>query len=868
MSDELERLRLEVEALRLANTALEAQMLAGAEQGDAMLREVEAQRNALRSANWEQRVLSGFVQRVMDTAGSLVIVLGPDGRVRLANRRCEEELGEVAKDLIGRVLDDLLPDEERTALAERLPALPWPVISPLFETVRRQGNYAAEHRLAGCNGHYRNYLFDAAMLHDPQGKEEGAVVNATDITLLKQQEARLRRSETLLKEAQRLALMGSWELNPVTGALSWSDEVFRIFEVDPDQFGASYETFLAAIHPDDREHVDQAYQDSLRRHRGYDITHRLLFADGRVKWVHERCATDYAEDGTVLRSIGTVQDVTARHQADEALRLAASVLDNSLNGILITSPQGTILQINQAFTEITGYSAQEAIGKTPNLFKSGQHDEMFYRTMWDTLNRDGHWQGEVWNRHRDGQVIPVWQSISAVRDALGKVTHYIGIFSDITEQKQSEERIHRLAHYDVLTDLPNRLLFNERCGHALERARREGSQMAVMFLDLDHFKHVNDSLGHPVGDALLQAVAQRLKQQLREEDTVARLGGDEFVVILEKVASALDAEWVARKLLAAFSTPFPVQGHDLSMGLSIGISLYPEDGEDVTTLVKNADIALYRSKEQGRGTFQFFEAHLTQLAAERLYIEGELRQAIPRNELMIYYQPQHDLADGRLVGAEALLRWHHPELGLVSPDRFIPIAEDSGLIVPIGAWVLKQACLQAMAWLKAGHPLNRLAVNLSGIQIQRGHIVETVSRVLEETGLPPMRLELEITETYIMRQAERDIRVLEELRDLGVRLAIDDFGTGQSSLGYLKRLPVDQLKIDRSFVMDTPHNGDDTAIVSAIVALGHSLRLEVLAEGVETPEQEALLRELGCDKAQGFYYSKPVEASQFAALLA
>ncbi len=865
MSDELHRLRAEVEALRLANSALEAQMLAGAEQSDAMLREVETQRNALRTAHQGQRTLSGFVQRVMDTAGSLVIVLGPDGRVRLANRRCEEALGEAARDLEGRTLDELLPVDERMALASRLPPLPWEVVSPLFETVRRQGNYSAEHRLAGCNGHFRHYLFDAAMLHDPQGKEEGAVVNATDITLLKQQEARLRRSESLLKEAQRLAHMGSWELELMSNRLSWSDEVFRIFEIDPSRFGASYEAFLAAIHPDDRERVNQAYTESLRSHGSYDLVHRLLLADGQVKWVHERCATHYAEDGSPLRSIGTVQDVTAQRESDESLRLAATVFDSSLNGILITSPEGAILRVNQAFSEITGYSAEEALGRTPRLLKSEQHDAAFYQTMWEALDRTGSWQGEIWDRHRDGHVIPMWQSITAVLDAQGEVSHYIGIFFDITEQKRAAEHIDRLAHYDALTDLPNRLLFNERCTHALERARREGGKVALLFLDLDHFKHVNDSLGHPVGDALLQAVAQRLKQQLREEDTVARLGGDEFVVILEEVAAAADTEWVARKLLEAFTEVFPVRGHDLSLGISIGISMYPNDGEDVTSLVKNADIALYRAKEHGRGNFQFFEAYLTQVAAERLYIEGELRQAIRRDELAIHYQPQHTLDDGGLAGAEALLRWRHPELGQVPPDRFIPIAEDSGLIVPIGEWVLREACRQAKAWLDSGNPLERVAVNLSGVQIQRGDIVATVSRILAETGLPPERLELEITETYIMRQAERDIRVLEQLRDLGVKLAIDDFGTGQSSLGYLKRLPVDKLKIDRSFVMDIPQDADDAAITRAIVALGHSLRLKVLAEGVETPQQEAFLKELGCDAVQGYYYSKPVDVAAFDA---
>lgn len=853
MSDELQRLQAEVAALRTTNSALEARLALS----------TKTRHDPLHSVHQEPLPLSDFAQRVMDTAGSLVIVLDSDGRVRLANRRCHEALGAAARDLEGRVLDDYLPDDECMALAAGLMPLSEPVVSSLFETVRRRGKYSAEHRLADSQGHYRHYLFDAAILRDAQGNEEGAVVNATDITKLKQQETRLRCSESLLKAAQKLARIGSWELDPASNRLIWSDEVYRIFEIDPNRVGASYTNFLATVHPDDRMRVDQAYRESLRTRQDYDLVHRLLFADGRVKWVREQCATNYTDDDTPMHSIGTVQDVTAQHEADESLHLAATVFDSSLNGIIITSPQGVILRVNQAFSRITGYSMEEARGKTVRLFKSEQHDAAFYQAMWSDLEHHGSWQGEIWDRHRDGHLIPIWQSITAVRDTRGEVSHYIGIFFDISEQKQAAEHIDRLAHYDSLTNLPNRLLFYERCLHALERARRENSQVAVLFLDLDHFKHVNDSLGHPVGDALLQVVAQRLKQQLREEDTVARLGGDEFIVVLEDVTAPADAEWVARKLLAAFVEPFPVRGHDLSLGISIGISLFPTDGEDVTSLVKNADIALYRAKAQGRGGFQFFESYLTQVAAERLYLEGELRKAARRGELAIHYQPQHRLTDGCMVGAEALLRWHHPKLGQVPPDRFIPIAEDSGLIVPIGAWVLQEACRQAKAWLDEGVPLERIAVNLSGVQIQRGDIVATVCRILTETGLPPERLELEITETYIMRQAERDIRVLEQLRDYGVNLAIDDFGTGQSSLGYLKRLPVDKLKIDRSFVMDIPQDADDAAITRAIVALGHSLRLRVLAEGVETPEQVAFLKELGCDAAQGYYYSKPIDAAAF-----
>ena len=865
--DALSRLQLEIDALRLANAALERQMMADAVQTDSMLRAMEQQSNALRQANLLQRNQGNFVQRVMDTAGALMIVLGPDGHICQVNRRCVQALENADRTLLGGVLDDWLHPDEKQTLSAQWSGLPWPVYSLLYEAVRCAGSYAGEHRLQDNCGHYRQYWLEANLQYSPQGKEEGAVVSATDVTRLKQQQDRLKQSENLLKEAQKIAQLGHWELNLLDDKLTWSEEVCRIFELDASYTPSCFADFLLFVHPDDRLAVERAYTTSLNERSPYEIKHRLQFTDGCVKWVHERAVTHYDANGKPLRSLGTVQDITNQHLADEQLLLAASVFDNSLNGILITDAQTRILKVNQAFTDIMGYTAEEMIGQRLSLVKSLEHDEAFYQMLWSALEREGKWQGEIWDRRKDGELIPLWQNISSVLDSDGRVIRYIGVFYDLSEQKQNAKHIHHLAYYDPLTNLPNRQHFNERCEQSLIRARREGHSVALLFLDLDRFKHVNDSLGHPVGDELLRFVAQRLQGAVRQDEIVARLGGDEFIVLIENASDNYVIEGVARKILKVLTQPFIAHGHKLEIGTSIGISCYPMDGEDAATLIKHADLAMYQAKAQGRGNFQFYEQHLTALANERLFLESELREALSRDELFVSYQPQYALIDDSLIGAEALLRWRHAEQGLIAPDKFIPIAEDSGLIVSIGEWVLRSACRQAKQWLEAGLGFQRIAVNLSGVQIERSDIFATVSRVLSDTGLPPQHLELEITETYIMQQAEKNIQVMEALRALGVSLAIDDFGTGQSSLSYLKRLPVDKLKIDRSFVMDIPRDSNDMAITRAILALGHSLNLIVLAEGIETAEQVAFLKELECAEAQGYYFSQPIDADSFWRLL-
>ena len=564
---------------------------------------------------------------------------------------------------------------------------------------------------------------------------------------------------------------------------------------------------------------------------------------------------------------GIDRDITARRQAEAELRLAASVFDGTNEAIMITDRRGTILRVNRAFADITGFSAEEAVGQTPRLMSSGCHDDAFFGDLWTSLRETGRWQGEIWNRRKSGERQLVWQSISSLRSEEGGISHYIAVFSDITERKVTEERVRHLAHYDVLTDLPNRLLFDERCAHALERAHRNRCLVGILFVDLDRFKHINDSLGHPIGDRVLREVGERFVHSVREEDTVARLGGDEFIVILEEIRSATDAALVAAKLLRVLEKSLEVEGYELRTTASVGISLYPQDGQDVTTLVKNADAAMYRAKAKGSNTYQFYTRDLTASALERVVLENELRRALEQDELTLFFQPQFSLRENRLIGAEALIRWAHPKKGLVTPDRFIHLAEESGLIVPLGEWVLNEATRQLAQWRGDGLVLDHIAVNVSPAQVDRQDFVAMVRQTLSETAIAPQQLELEVTESFLMANAGPDVSVLEELRSLGVSFAIDDFGTGHSSLSYLKRLPIDRLKIDRSFVRDIPQDPNAEAIVRAILALGRSLQITVLAEGVETREQLAFLVGEDCDGVQGRLFGEPMSASEFSSFV-
>ncbi len=554
-----------------------------------------------------------------------------------------------------------------------------------------------------------------------------------------------------------------------------------------------------------------------------------------------------------------------RGQSNQKFSLAVHAMENTMDGIMVIDAGMYIVSVNKGFTDVTGYTAEEAIGQTPKMFKSPYQDKSFYKELWHRLRQDGRWQGEIWDQRKTGGKYPLLLRLSAVRPE-NQVTHYVGTFNDISQYKDYESALEFLANHDPLTNLPNRILLNNRLEDALGKAKQEKSLLCVMFIDLDRFKIVNDSLGHEVGDRLLQKVAERLVENVRPTDTVARLGGDEFTVLLDQLRTIDEAALIAQKLLDALQEPAHIDEHQLYISASIGISFYPDDGLDANTLLKYADTAMYRAKEEGRDKFKFFSIDMNARAREFMIMANSLRQALQKNQLVIEYQPRVNLASGKMVGVEALIRWNHPELGRISPEKFIPLAEETGLIESIGAWVMQSACLQGKQWLDAGFPL-QVAVNLSVRQFRKQGLVQSILKTVNDTGFRTDLLEVEITESLMMENPQVIKETLLVLREHGIKIAIDDFGTGYSSLSYLKQFPISYVKIDKSFVQDTPEDPDSVAIVKTIISMAKNLRLDLIAEGVETLEQRNFLLAEGCHDAQGFYFSRSVPAAEITAFL-
>ena len=612
---------------------------------------------------------------------------------------------------------------------------------------------------------------------------------------------------------------------------------------------------LVAVEPEPAERA--AIQEQLWSTGVACFERCLAHADGTSFRAEISAALLSLSRGPVVQAL--IRDITAAREHEEQLRDAARIFESLAEAIVITELDGTIAQVNPAFTRITGYPAEEVLGKNPRLLKSGRHEEAFYSEMWARLASKGQWQGEIWNRRRDGSVVPLWQTISVVEGTDQRPRRYVAVSSDISLLKQAEIQLERLAHHDALTQLPNRLRFMQRLDDAIRRSLETGRKVGVVFVDLDHFKSVNDALGHPAGDALLRTVASRLSGVLRDRDLVARLGGDEFVLLLEGVRSMEDALLVAERALEALRPAMVIDGVDIQVTASLGVSLAPDHASDAGALMKQADLAMYEAKEAGRNAVSVFTPALSERMGERFTLETALRGALERGELSLVWQPLVELRTGRPLSVEALLRWYHPAVGAVPPDRFIPVAEWIGLIPAIGAWVLREACAAARRWRDAGLPFQRVAVNVTARQIAAADFATQVLATLRQAGALPSDLELEVTERILGEEVVgAGFDNLEALRRAGVEIAIDDFGTGYSSLSRLKHLPVDVLKIDRSFVDGLPDDSDDRAIAAAIVALARALGLKVTAEGIETRAQADAVSAMGCDRGQGFWIARPM----------
>lgn len=775
-------------------------------------------------------------------------------RYRFVNRPYAELFGLTQQDLIGKHVRQILGEQN------------YAITKPYMDLALSGKAVSYDHLLQSGPNDERAILVKYEPEHDINGHIVGFIAAISDITERKQAEQATTRTRDLLQSIIEHA--------PVR--IFWKDPQLRylgantLFAKD-----AGYASVEQLVNKTD---VDMAWKEQAELYRIDDLavidsnTSKLDFEelqttpDGRTTWLRTSKVPLHDANDQIIGVLGIYQDITERKKAESELRKLSQVVEQNPNPILITDVDANIEYVNQAFIDLTGYSRDEVIGQNPRILNSNKTPASVYKEMWSHLNRGKLWRGELINKRKDGREYIDLTLIAPVRQPDGQITHYFSIKENITRRKQAEERIEKLAHFDQLTGLPNRELLLIRFKFAFGMAKRNSRPLAVFFLDLDRFKNVNDTLGHSIGDQLLIAVAGRIKGAIREEDTVSRLGGDEFILILPNTHEN-GAAHVAGKLIKAISEPYHINQHELIITPSIGISIYPNDGDDFETLSKNADAAMYRVKQAGRNNFCFYAPEMQEHSARALRLESALRHALSRNELQLYYQPQVSIKDGLIVGAEALLRWRHPELGMVPPNEFIPIAEDSGQITQIGAWVLRTAARQLKQWKTSGMPGISVAVNLSAVQFLQANLSELVTQILDETNLPYDSLELELTEAVAMGDPETAIEVMDKLHALGIRMSIDDFGTGYSSLSYLKKFKVAKLKIDQSFVRDITEDPEDKAIVGAIINMATSLGIKTIAEGVETSSQLAFLRLQGCDEVQGYYFSKPLPADQFEAFV-
>jgi len=776
----------------------------------------------------------------------------PQGRFLFVSPAAFEMFGVKPEDLAGRLLPDLCHPEDRAAVA-----------ASLARVVRENMPDTVLYRYLDPEG--RMLWIESTVKRvtlDEKGRVGELVINSRNVSERQEYQQTIdeiqKRNVAILESAGE-GVVGLDRAGNVSFVNAKGAELLGFAQAE--MVGRESHALFHATRPNHTPFPQKEcpiYRGLHERRVAQSSDDYFVRRDG-THFPVEYIGTPILADGQVEGMVLVFRDITERRLTDDKLRQSDTVFANAAESIMMLDAAGAITAVNRAFCEITGYAQDEVMGQKASILKSGRHPPEFYRNMWLQTMETGFWRGEIWNRRKNGEVFLQWGSVTSVRDEKGELRNYVAVFTDITQIKQAEEKLQYLASHDPLTALPNRALLSDRLQHAVLQAANNHGRLALVFIDFDHFKNINDTLGHSAGDVFLTQVAKRLATVVRREDTLARWGGDEFVIVLEQAGNPQQlAEW-AERVLRTLSQPLTLEGHELVPAASMGLCLYPEDGDTPARLIQAADSAMYRAKQLGRNRFEFFTHQLTEDAERRFEMGWQIRRAIAADELLLYYQPQCAASDGRLLGFEALVRWRHPERGLLAPVEFLPLADELGLLADIGDWVLRAACRQVVAWDKTLPEGVRVSVNVAPVQLSPG-FAGKVRRILAETGAPVQRLELEITEGAMERREDARL-VLDALRALGFTLSVDDFGTGYSSLAHIRHLPINCLKIDKSFIDGLPGNDDDLAIVRTILALGTSLKLEVVAEGVETAAQRELLVSLGVQTIQGYFFSRPLPAA-------
>lgn len=678
----------------------------------------------------------------------------------------------------------------------------------------------------------------------------------------KKNEEKLEREKKCLLEAQRISKIGHWELDIRNNLLFWSDEVYRIFGLKKHTFTATYEAFLERIHPDDVQMVNTVYNKSVKEKSSYHLVYRILTLDNELKHVEARATHHTDKNGNVYRSVGTVHDITDKIILQKELQLASQLFLHSNDSVLITDENNEIIIANQTFSKQTGYSIDEIKGKNPRMFSAGWGDDEFYDQMWSDIITKGIWNGEVWDRKKTGESYIAKITILNIKDDIGNTINYIAISNDITEEKEQQKQITQLAYYDTLTKLPNRVLFRKEIDNFIQSSQSKDQKFAVFFMDLDDFKWINDSMGHKIGNQALVEVARRIRYILNENTVLCRIGGDEFALFYP-YDNRVEINALASKIIESIKAPIPMENRDVSLGISIGISLFSENGNDYGSLMQAADTALYQAKENGKNHFVYFDQSMNDNVVRQLDIDSQLHLALSNDSFKMVYQPKISLQTKEVYGLEALIRWQDPKLGFVPPDIFIPIAEKNKIIEDIGYWVIQRSLEDFKQILSKSKNDLVVSINVSGKQFNDKNFIHKVSELISASDVQPKNIEFEITETAIMDNIDIIVQTLNDIKALGVSISIDDFGTGYSSMSYLKKLPINTIKIDRAFIKDIHVDADDKAITEAIVSMSKQLNLTTIAEGIETLEHEEILLSIGVNSAQGYLYSKPISKDEF-----